>query len=66
MFWREYGADIYIEPRDPNVDCDEDSGDDDEGGLADNISSQQLRAGTEISISNNVRLGTTEEVPYHD
>lgn len=57
------GADIFIDPPDPNVDSDGDSGDEDKGGLADNLGSLQLRAGAEIRVPGIFRIGTTEEVP---
>lgn len=39
---------IYIEPPKPGVLTDEDSGEEDEGGLADNLSANQLRASAEL------------------
>lgn len=50
------GADIDIEPPDPNLDSYEESGDKDEGGLANNLG----------LLPDNVRLGTTEAVPNDD
>ncbi|GBM27634.1 hypothetical protein AVEN_49942-1 [Araneus ventricosus] len=40
---------IYIEPSDSVVVSDEDSEEEDEGGLTDNLSGHQLRAKVEIS-----------------
>ncbi|KAG5882911.1 hypothetical protein JTB14_023373 [Gonioctena quinquepunctata] len=43
-------GDIYIEPPEPAELTDEDSADEDGGGLVDNLSANQLRAAAEISI----------------
>ncbi|KAG5872158.1 hypothetical protein JTB14_024824 [Gonioctena quinquepunctata] len=43
-------GDIYIEPPEPAELTDEDSADEDGGGLVDNSSANQLRAAAEISI----------------
>lgn len=48
--------DIFIEPPDPRVETDEDSGEEDEGGLVDNLTGHQLRAAVEIKLSNNDRI----------
>ncbi|XP_050306338.1 piggyBac transposable element-derived protein 3-like [Anthonomus grandis grandis] len=45
-------GDIYIEPPEPNVDTDEDSADEDDGGLVDNLTARQLRAPAEIRLYN--------------
>ncbi|XP_068083077.1 uncharacterized protein [Anabrus simplex] len=45
-------GDVFIEPPIPNIDTDEDSGNEDEGGLADNLTSRQLLANAEIKLSN--------------
>ncbi|KAG5874436.1 hypothetical protein JTB14_005008 [Gonioctena quinquepunctata] len=50
-------AEVFIEPPEGQVPTDEDSADEDEGGLADNLSSRQLTAGTEIRFTNSRRLG---------
>ncbi|KAJ8970559.1 hypothetical protein NQ314_001161 [Rhamnusium bicolor] len=52
---------IFVEPPDPNVDTDEDSGDEDAGGLVDNLTSRQLRAGVEIRLANNKRIGVNHD-----
>ena len=49
-------ANIYIEPPDPNVLTDEDSGDED-GGLVDNLCGRQLRARAEIEFTDGNRVG---------
>ncbi|KAG5897417.1 hypothetical protein JTB14_032109 [Gonioctena quinquepunctata] len=43
-------GDIYIEPPEPAELTNEDSADEDGGGLVDNLSANQLRAAAEISI----------------
>ncbi|KAG5887388.1 hypothetical protein JTB14_001578 [Gonioctena quinquepunctata] len=43
-------GDIYIEPPEPAELTDEDSADEDGGGLVDNLSANQLRAAADISI----------------
>lgn len=53
--------DIFIEPPDPNVLTDEDSGDEDEGGLLDNLPGAQLRAKAEVVLSNKDRIGNFAE-----
>lgn len=46
---------LYIEPPEPNTESDEDSGDEDEGGLFDNLTGRQLRAGAEVVFTNDTR-----------
>jgi hypothetical protein len=53
--------DIYIEPPDPAVLSDEDSGDEDTGGLIDNLSGNQLRARAEVVYNDVHRLGADRE-----
>jgi hypothetical protein len=53
-------ADIFIEPPDPAVNSDEDSADEDEGGLIDNLTGRQLRAGAEVVFADGRRIGTDE------
>lgn len=48
---------IFIEPPDPNMLSDEDSGNEDEGGAIDNLSSRQLAANAEVVFNNGGRLG---------
>ncbi|KAG5887401.1 hypothetical protein JTB14_001591 [Gonioctena quinquepunctata] len=50
-------VDIFIEPPEANVETDEDSADEDDGGLVDNLNSRQLRAAAEIRLPNNDRIG---------
>ncbi|XP_064486109.1 piggyBac transposable element-derived protein 3-like [Ornithodoros turicata] len=52
---------IYIEPPDANVNSDEDSAEEDEGGLLDNLSGRQLRAGAEVVLSDRSRIGGTAD-----
>ncbi|KAG5894309.1 hypothetical protein JTB14_015549 [Gonioctena quinquepunctata] len=44
---------IYMEPPEPNVLTDEDSGDEDDGALVDNLNIQQLRSHVEIVFPDN-------------
>ncbi|XP_060879200.1 piggyBac transposable element-derived protein 3-like [Metopolophium dirhodum] len=53
----EIEGDIFIEPPNPSVDTDEDSGDEDGSGLVDNLSSRQLTANAEIRLGNKERVG---------
>lgn len=48
---------IFIEPPDAGVLTDEDSGEEDGGGYADNLSGSQLRAQAEVKLLNNNRIG---------
>ncbi|KAJ8911109.1 hypothetical protein NQ315_003371 [Exocentrus adspersus] len=48
---------IFIEPPDAGVLTDADSGDEDGGGLIDNLSGAQLRAQAEVRLLNNDRIG---------
>ncbi|KAK9679077.1 hypothetical protein QE152_g40308 [Popillia japonica] len=48
---------IYIEPPESNILTDEDSGDEDDGGLVDNLSRKQLCANAEIVFPNQTRIG---------
>lgn len=50
-------AEVFIEPPESHELTDEDSADEDEGGLADNLSSRQLTAGAEIRFTNSRRVG---------
>ncbi|KAG5886607.1 hypothetical protein JTB14_001031 [Gonioctena quinquepunctata] len=50
-------AEVFIEPPESHVLTDEDSAVEDEGGLADNLSSRQLTAGAEIRFTNSRRVG---------
>ncbi|XP_067000883.2 uncharacterized protein [Anabrus simplex] len=49
--------DIFIEPPDGNVDTDEDSANEDEGGMVHNLTGRQLRAAAETRLANNERIG---------
>ncbi|XP_068087184.1 uncharacterized protein [Anabrus simplex] len=48
---------IFIEPPDGNVDTDEDSANEYEGGMVHNLTGHQLRAAAEIRLANNERIG---------
>lgn len=50
---------IFLEPPEPTVDTDQDSADEDEGGMLYNLSGRQLRAPAEIKLLNNDRVGGT-------
>lgn len=54
-------AELFIEPPDSHVLTDEDSADEDDGGLAGNLSARQLTAGAEIRLTNSRRIGGIEE-----
>ncbi|XP_069689776.1 piggyBac transposable element-derived protein 3-like [Periplaneta americana] len=49
--------DIFIVPPDVHVDTDEDSANEDEGGMIYNVTGRQLRAAAEIRLANNERIG---------
>lgn len=58
---------IFIEPPDPNSISDEDSADEDEGGLIDNLSSRQLSTNVEVVFSNDQRIGDPEiQIPFDE
>lgn len=48
---------IYIEPPEATINSDEDSTDEDSGGLIGNLSSRQLRAGAETVLAGGRRIG---------
>ncbi|XP_037503431.1 uncharacterized protein LOC119378336, partial [Rhipicephalus sanguineus] len=48
---------IYIEPPEATIYSDEDSADEDSGGLIDNLSSRHLRAGAETVLADGRRIG---------
>ncbi|KAG5895667.1 hypothetical protein JTB14_026990 [Gonioctena quinquepunctata] len=50
-------AEVFVESPESHVLTDEDSADEDEGGLADNLSPRQLTAGAEIRLTNLRRVG---------
>lgn len=56
VFGDDIDGDIFIEPPEANVDTDEDSADEDDGGLADNLTSRQLRAPAEIRLRDSDRV----------
>ncbi|KAJ8968049.1 hypothetical protein NQ314_002483, partial [Rhamnusium bicolor] len=45
---------IFIEPSEANVLTGEESGDEEEGGLLDNLSGQQLLAGAELRVKKSI------------
>lgn len=53
---------IYIEPPDVNELTDEDSGEEDEGGLVDNLSRNQLKATAQLEIVQNESLEDDEPI----
>lgn len=54
----------YIAPPDADVQSDEDSAQEDEGGLIDNLSSRQLNAPAELAFSNT--YSKTGKIPIQD
>ncbi|KAK9745211.1 hypothetical protein QE152_g7123 [Popillia japonica] len=52
---------IFIELPDTSVLTDEVSGDEDSGGLVDNLSGAQLRVSVEIKLNNSERIGGCSE-----
>jgi hypothetical protein len=52
---------IYIEPPEPAVQSDEDSADEDTGGLIDNLTGRQLRSSAEVIFSDGRRLNDDDE-----
>ena len=52
---------IYIAPQ-VNIDSDEDSADEDEGGLIDDLTGRQLRADAEIALRNGNRISNEDEL----
>ena len=54
---------IYIEPPEVGVESDEDSADEDEAGLVDNLSGRQLRAGAIACFRNGNRIGEQDLLP---
>lgn len=48
---------MFVEPPEANVETDEDSADEDEGGMFHNLTGRQLRAPVEIKLLNNERVG---------
>jgi DNA excision repair protein ERCC-6 len=54
--------DVFITPPEGNDLTDEDSADEDEGGLIDNLTGGQLRAEAEIRLSSNERIGVEDYI----
>ena len=52
---------IFISPPDVNMDSDEDSASEDEGGLVDNLTGRQLLADAEISLSDRQTISNEAE-----
>ncbi len=52
---------IFIEPPDVNLYSDEDSGDEDGGGLVDNLSARQLQAPAQAVLANGLVLGEDDK-----
>ncbi|KAG5877226.1 hypothetical protein JTB14_009567, partial [Gonioctena quinquepunctata] len=50
-------AEVFIEPPESHVLTDVDSADEDEGGLADNLSSRHFTAGAELRFTNSRGVG---------
>lgn len=56
-------SEIYIEPPDAGIITDEDSGEEDGGGLIDNLPDSQLRAKAEIKLADDQRIGDFDTMP---
>lgn len=52
---------IFIEPPETNIDTDEDSADEDEEGMVNNLTGTQLRAPVEIKLTDNTRMGNISD-----
>lgn len=52
---------VFIEPPDVNINSDEDSAEEDEGGLVDNLSKRQLKSKAEIVFSDKTRIDDFEK-----
>ena len=53
---------IYIAPPQVNIDSDEDSAGEDEGGLIDDLTGRQLRADAEIALRNGNGISNEDEL----
>ena len=53
---------VYITLPPANMDSDEDSASEDEGGTIDNLTGRQLRAGTEVALTDGQRISNEEEL----
>ncbi|KAG5879895.1 hypothetical protein JTB14_010413 [Gonioctena quinquepunctata] len=56
-----YVDEIFVEPPDPNADTDEDSANENEGGMIHNLTARQLRALAEMKLCNNEGVGETSQ-----
>lgn len=54
---------IFIEPPESNIETDEDSADENEGGMVHNLTGRQLRAPVEIKLTDNTRMGNNSIEP---
>lgn len=52
---------IFIEPPYPSVDTDEDSGDEIDNLMINNLTGRQLQGGAQLKLSNNERIGTNDD-----
>lgn len=57
---------LYIQPPEPNILTDEDSADEDAGGLVDNLSGNQLRAFVDIELVSEGQVSALEENIYYN
>jgi hypothetical protein len=53
-------AEIFIEPPDAAINSDQDSANEDDGGLVDNLSGSQLRSHAEVVFRDGRRLGEVD------
>ncbi|KAK4873979.1 hypothetical protein RN001_013339 [Aquatica leii] len=57
---------IFFESSNAGILTDEDSGNENGGGLLDNLSASQLRAAAEVRFINNYRIGGCANIDQHD
>ena len=55
-------GEVYITLPPVNMDLDEDSASEDEGGTIENLTGRQLRAGAEIALTDGQRISNEEEL----
>lgn len=70
-FWNDFDANdgvqsIFIEPPETRELSDEDSADEDSGGLLDNLSGKQLQARAELVMDSGVRVGNFDDLTEED
>ncbi|KAG5862172.1 hypothetical protein JTB14_033011 [Gonioctena quinquepunctata] len=53
---------IFVELSEPNIDTDEDSADEENGDMLQNLTGRQLRSEVKLKLTNNDRMGSNHEV----